>query len=316
MRLFARPIEHWPKAVFKDKIYRPWLPGLPIFLMDPAAIREEIAAFTAQLGRMRLSYLVAPDAFHEARATPLSDHARRLRATVDRMISRRRRSSPRGDLVDLLMNAEDPETGRVMDDATLRDNLLGFIVAGHETSAVTLAWALYLVTQDASTAGRLCGEIEEVTAGAPIDPQHVERLVFTRQVIQETMRLYPPAHTLTRVCMRETKVAEIKISAGSKILIPLYALHRHRMWWRDPDLFDPDRFGPDEPQPDRHIYLPFGAGPRTCLGAAFAMTELVVTLATLFRSANFSLVSGHCVWPAAELALRPDKGLPMMIRVS
>ena len=303
MRLFARPIEHWPKAVFKDKIYRPWLPGLPIFLMDPAAIREvlveqsdafphgalfrrvmrpvwghglltangaewrwqrrasapafrpsqmaalaprmrqvaevallrwraapaatiwnvaaetgqialeiildavlsggedldrgaireEIAAFTAQLGRMRLSYLVAPDAFHEARATPLSDHARRLRATVDRMISRRRRSSPRGDLVDLLMNAEDPETGRVMDDATLRDNLLGLIVAGHETSAVTLAWALYLVSQDASTAGRLRGEIEEVTAGAPIDPQHVERLVFTRQVIQETMRLYPPA---------------------------------------------------------------------------------------------------------------------------
>lgn len=116
--------------------------------------------------------------------------------------------------------------------------------------------------------------------------------------------------------MRETKVAEIKISAGSKILIPLYALYRHRMWWRDPDLFDPDRFGPDEPQPDRHIYLPFGAGPRTCLGAAFAMTELVVTLATLFRSANFSLVSCHCVWPAAELALRPDKGLPMMIRVS
>lgn len=214
------------------------------------------------------------------------------------------------------MNAEDPETGRVMDDATLRDNLLGFIVAGHETSAVTLAWALYLVSQHAPTAARLRREIEEVTAGAPIDRDHVERLVFTRQVIQETMRLYPAAHTLTRVSMRETQVAEVKIRAGSRVLIPVYALHRHRLWWRDPDLFDPDRFGPHEPQPDRHVYLPFGAGPRICLGAAFAMTELVVTLATLVRAADFALVSGHCVWPAAELALRPENGLPMLVRVS
>jgi cytochrome P450 len=283
--------------------------------IDRTTARARIEAFVSQLRRIRATYYFAPDKFHRGREDPETAEARSLRADVQRMIERRRHLPPRGDLVDLLMEAADPETGRAMDDETLRDNLLGFIVAGHETSAVALAWALYLVSEDPRTLERIRSEVTEATGGGPVEAVHVERLAFTRQVVQEAMRLYPPAHSLIRVCTKKTRVGDFTIRPGGRIVIPVYALHRHRLWWRDPDAFDPDRFAPSQPHPDRHLYMPFGAGPRICIGAAFAMTELVVLLATLVRHASFSLVPGHPVWPLAGLALTPEHGLPMRIRL-
>ena len=281
---------------------------------DRATLRGRIAAFVAQMARLRLSYFMAPDAWHANRPSRGSADAALLREEVARMVRRRRSAPPRGDLVDLLLQARDPESGRAMDDALVRDNLLGFIVAGHETSAVALAWALYLVSAHAPTAARVRAEAEAVGSGAAIGPGGVERLVFTRQVVQEALRLYPPGYALTRVCARTTELAGLTVRRGTRVMLPIYALHRHRRWWRDPDVFDPDRFGPDQPAPDRHIYMPFGAGGRVCLGAAFAMTELVVVLATLVREAAFTLEPGHRVWPAAGLTLRPEGGLPMTLR--
>lgn len=283
--------------------------------LDRATASTRIHAFMAELAPMKLSYFFAPDAHHEGRDEPRSDDARALLDDVDRMIARRRTAPPRGDLLDMLMTASDPETGRPMDDAILRDNLMGFIVAGHETSAVALAWALYLTSQDTRTADRICGEVAQVTGGGAVEAEHVERLVYTRQVVQETLRLYPSAHSLTRVCARTVEIEGVTIRRGSRVVLPIYAMHRHEKWWRDPNVFDPDRFAAGEPPPDRHLYMPFGAGPRICIGAAFAMTELVVVLATLVRSARFSPLSGHRVWPIAELALRPEGGLPMRVRV-
>jgi cytochrome P450 len=280
---------------------------------ERGSARSLVAAFLEQIRGMRLSYFLAPDGYHRFRTRPETAEARRLRAVVDQMIERRRRAPPRGDLLDLLMAAEDPETGRAMDDRILRDNLLGFIVAGYSTTALTLAWSIYLVSQHPPTAARLRAEIEEVTGGEPVASEHLGRLVFTRQVVNETLRLYPPAHSNTRICTRATTIGDIPMRAGRRVVMPIYALHRHRLWWRDPDRFDPDRFAPGEPAPDRHIYMPFGAGPRICIGAAFATTELVVTLATLIRAADFKLVPGHRVWPAAQLALAPEGGLPMTV---
>lgn len=284
--------------------------------IDRGTARARIGAFMAQLAPIKLSYLLAPDAFHAGRGSTGSAEAKALRVDVDHMVARRRSAAPRGDLVDLMMGTTDPQTGRPMDDVTLRDNLLGFIVAGHETSATALAWCLYLLSQDDRVATRVREDVEQVTSGGPVEADHVERLVYVRQVVSEAMRLYPPAHTITRVCTRTTEVAGTTIRRGTRVIVPIYALHRHRLWWRDPDLFDPDRFAPDAPPIDRHVYMPFGAGPRICLGAAFATTELVVVLATLVRSARFRLVPGHKVWPVGELALRPEGGLPMRITVA
>jgi cytochrome P450 len=283
--------------------------------LDRTAARTRIAALGEQLRPRRASYFLAPDRYHRGRQDAESAEGQALRADVQRMIERRRHAPPRGDLIDLLMGSSDPETGRTMDDETLRDNLLGFILAGHGTTAVALAWSLYLVSQHSQSAERIRAEVAEVTGGKPIDQEHVERLRFTRQVIQESMRLYPPVHSLIRVCTRKTQVGDFTIRPGGRVVIPIYALHRHRLWWRDPDLFDPDRFAPTEPHPDRHLYMPFGSGPRICIGAAFATTELVVLLATLVRNASFSLLPGHPVWPLADLVLHPQEGLPMHVRL-
>lgn len=281
---------------------------------DRATLRPRIGAFVAQLGQMRLSYFIAPDAFHAGRPSTATADGETLREEVARMVRRRRTAPPRGDLVDLLLAAIDPETGRAMDDVTVRDNLLGFIVAGHETSAMALGWAIFLMSQHAATAQRLRQEALDVAGDRPIGAQDVDRLVFARQVIQETMRLYPPGFSLTRVAARTVEAGGVRIRRGERVLAPVYAIHRHRKWWRDPDVFDPDRFA--APLPDRRVYMPFGAGPRFCLGAAFAMTELVVALATLARRADFHLAPGHRVWPVADLTLRPEGGLPMRVSIT
>jgi cytochrome P450 len=282
---------------------------------DQAGARERIVSVVDSISRMRLSYFLFPDRYHRARPSPETTDLPELRAAVDRMIARRRSAPARGDLLDLLMAAIDPETGRAMDDETLRDNLLGFILAGYGTTAMALTWGLYLLSQHPPSLARLRAEIDSVTGGEPVGPEHLDRLVFTRQVINETLRLYPSAHSMTRVCSRATRIGDLTVRAGQRVIIPIYALHRHRLWWQDPERFDPDRFAPSEPPPNRHIYMPFGAGPRICIGAAFAMLELTVILATWVRAADFNLAPGHDVWPVATLGLQSRDGMPMRVAV-
>ena len=279
---------------------------------DRETVRARMAAFVAHALKPRFSYMLAPDAYHDGKVNASGPDAAALRSDIEAMIRRRRTAPPRGDLVDQLLAAKDPETGQAMDDALLCDNLLGFIVAGHETSALALTWSIYLASAHAPTAERLRAEVNAVAGEAPIGPGHVEQLVFTRQVISEAMRLYPGALQLYRICTRPTELAGRAMTPGDRIVIPVYALHRHSRYWRDPHVFNPDRFAPGEPAPDRHVYMPFGAGPRICLGAAFAMTELVVVLATLMRGADFSVATGYKVWPSGGLTLRPERGLPMI----
>lgn len=278
---------------------------------ERAETETRVRAFLNQLDYRRLGYLFLPDRAHAGKRNKPAPEAVQLRADIDRMVARRRKAPPRGDLVDLLLGATDPETDRPMDDARLRDNLMGFILAGHETSAVTIGWALWLTASHAPTRDRIRAEVAAVTAGAPVGPEHLDALSFTRQVIQETLRLYPPGYQLTRVCVRDIEIDGRRIRAGTRILVPVYAMHRHRAHWRDPDAFDPDRFAPGTPLPDRHLYMPFGAGPRICLGAAFAMTELVVVLATLVRAAHFTPLSAP--WPVAGASIQPGGGLPMRV---
>lgn len=239
-----------------------------------------------------------------------------LKAMVDRMVARRRRQAARGDLVDLLMQAQDPETGRRMDDVLLRDNLLTFIGAGHETTALALTWSLYLLGAHPPTAARVRAEIAEVAGEASLTDELVQRLSFTRQVVQEAMRLYPSLPLLSRMCAEDVEVAGLKVTKGTFVFLPIYAVHRHRALWTDPDVFDPDRFSPER-SAGRHrfAYLPFGAGPRVCIGQAFAQTETVAILATLMRGAALEPDPGHKIRPVMRVSMRPQGGMPMTLRL-
>ena len=266
----------------------------------------QVEGLEAGLIRIRPSYFL-PDAWHAGREEPLTAEGRALAADILAMVRRRRKEPERGDLVDLLMTAG-------FDDELMADNLRGFMVAGHGTTALALTWALYLVAAHPPTAARIRAEADEVCGAGAVGPEQVQRLTFTRQVISAAMRLYPPAFLLSRVAQKDVELAGHKVKAGGRINIPIYAIHRHRKLWSDPDAFDPDRFAPGAAAPDRYSYLPFGAGPRICLGATFAMVEAVTVLATLVRAADFTLVPGHEVKLMSNVALYADGGMPLVVR--
>lgn len=283
---------------------------------DREVMQKQLRGLLADISKPKLSYFLMSDAYHADMRAAKSSHSKPLHNSLKSMVSRRRNAPPIADLVDLLLKARDPETGQGLDDDLMADNILGFIMAGHETTARTLTWALFLVASHPVTAAHIRQEVKSVAGNSPISPDHVDQLIFTRQVISETQRLYPQAFQLTRVAQRDCILAGEEVPDGTRIIIPVYALHRHRKYWTNPDSFDPDRFAPDMAKPNRYIYLPFGAGPRICLGASFAMMEAVTILATLVRGAEFEVSPKHKAWPVARASLVPKGGMPMIIKRS
>jgi cytochrome P450 len=241
--------------------------------------------------------------------------SRYLRDSINVITAARRSAGTEsGDLIDMLLSAADPETGRTMSDDEIGDNLLTFIAAGHETTALGLAWTFDLLSRHPEHAERALAEIETVTGGRPLEPGHIGQLAYTRQVFQEAMRLYPPAPIIARVTTKPFTLAGRAVPVGSMIYVPIYALHRHIALWERPEEFDPDRFAP-EPSKARHryAYMPFGGGPRVCIGSSFAMLEGVAILATLLRGVRLTRVAAEPPKPRMRLTLRP--GTPLMMRV-
>jgi cytochrome P450 len=196
----------------------------------------------------------------------------------------------------------------------LVDNLLTFITAGHETTAVALTWTFYLLSLHPSVEQRVVEEIERVTNGETINAAHVEALAYTRQVVLEAMRLYPPVPVVPRTPVREVTIGGEAIPPGVPVYIPIYAVHRHAALWEDVDRFDPERFRPEAVKGrDRYAYLPFGAGPRICIGMTFAMSEAVAILATLVRSVRLKVRAGHVPEFKMRATLRPAAGMPMTV---
>jgi len=271
--------------------------------IDREVFRHTVQSFFADISKLKPSYVLRSDAYHGRRPSWASSHRAEIIAHMSSLIENRRSTPPRGDLVDLLLTAEDPGTGMRLTDVQLADNLLGFILAGYETTAAALTWTLYLIASHKKTEQRLLAELEETGEG-----------VFTRQVISEAMRLYPPAFMLTRVTARSTILGSHKLKPGQRINIPIWAIHRSEQNWPDPHLFDPARFAPDRPAPRRYTYMPFGAGPRICIGAEFAMTEMTSILATLLPRVKIIPPDREHVWPKTELALVPHK--PMFVELS
>jgi cytochrome P450 len=238
---------------------------------------------------------------------------------VDELIADRRALLARGetaprDLLTLLLEAADPETGRGLSDIEVRANIVTFIGAGHETTANALSWSLYLLSQDDRARTRIEREVDDVLGDGPVEPHHLERLIYTRAVIDEAIRLYPPAPYMSRAAIADDRIGSLDIPAGSIVAISPYVLHRHRKLWDEPEAFRPERFLPEERgRIDRFAYLPFGAGPRVCIGASFSLQEAVIVLATIVRAVRLDLVEGHEVMPVQRITLRPGSGLPMRV---
>jgi cytochrome P450 len=240
-----------------------------------------------------------------------------LRRTIaDLIAAARANPRRRNDLCTRLSEAKNPETGEPMPPDMLLDSLLTFVMVGHESTAKAMTWGLYLLSQSEEWAERVRREVESVAGDGRISAEHIDRLVLTQQVVKEALRLYPPVPSICRYAAADCTLGGERIAAGTLVNIPIYVLHRHRQFWRDPDRFDPSRFAPDAAaKMSRLQFLPFGAGPRTCVGAAFATLEATTGLATLLRGAAFDLKPGHVPEPVSRVTLGPRGGMPMQVTV-
>lgn len=240
-----------------------------------------------------------------------------LRGTVHRLLARRR-AEPAGakDLLGRLLAARDPETGQPMGDDQLVDNLLTFLLAGHETTAKALTWSLYLLARAPQWQELIRREVVAVCGDRPLDQRHLGSLPVTTRVLKEALRLYPPAPIMSRMTARKITLGGHELPKGALIIIPVFAVHRHHRLWADPDRFDPDRFLPEaEADHVRTQFMPFGFGPRTCIGMAFAMIEATVLLASFVRAARFEWDGLHLPEPVSRVTLQPKGGMPLRVTV-
>jgi cytochrome P450 len=239
-----------------------------------------------------------------------------LHRTLEALIAHAQQSCTSGsDLLSAFTGATDPETGKSMNATDIRNNLLTFISAGHETTALALTWTFYLLSLHSDVEQRVRSEIAAAIGGGPIRPEHIEALTYTGQVFQEAMRLYPPASLIVRAARRDVQLDAERILAGTPVYVPIYAVHRHESLWSEPDRFDPSRFEPERAKSrDRYSYLPFGAGGRICIGQSFAQAEAMAVLATLLNSFQFRLRPGHNPQPRLRVTLRPVGGMPMRVQ--
>jgi cytochrome P450 len=242
---------------------------------------------------------------------------RRALVAVDRSIfdmirERRHGSQPTDDLLAMLMEARDADTGKGMSDQQLRNEVALMMFAGHETTSVTLSWALYLLSQNPEVEAQLHAELDQALGGRAPTLAELPNLPFNRAVIEETLRLYPPAFGITRQSVDADEFGGYRVPANASLTLVFYNVHRDPRFWSEPDRFDPSRFSAERSagRPP-FTYLPFGAGPRQCIGNQLALAEAQLVLASIAQRFQLRLVPGHPVRPNPIFTLRTSHGLPM-----
>lgn len=236
------------------------------------------------------------------------------RVVYDIIQERRKADQDRGDLLSMLMLAHDEETGAQMNDDHLRDEVKTLMLAGHETTANALTWAWYLLSQHPEVEQQLHAELDSVLQGRAPTMNDLSKLRYTRMVVDEVLRLYPPAPLMPRLVVADDAIGGYRIPAKSAVVISIYTLHRHPAFWDNPDGFDPERFAPErETRRPRFAYFPFGGGPRQCIGNNFALAEAQLVLATLAQRYRLRLAPGFTPVPEALITLRPRGGMPMLL---
>ncbi len=282
------------------------------------SLRRMLTQYGLRLGHPTLLDMVLPTAIPTPRDFARMAFRFRWLRLMNRIMRARPHSAPDGparDLFDLLLQARDPETGTGFTRPQLRDQMATLMLAGHETTALTLFWALYLLANVPGIQARVAAEVRDLDPATVAATPVLKTLPFTRAVIQETLRLYPPAFTLVRKAIEADRFGETTIPAGAIILIAPWVLHRHERLWDRPDTFDPGRFAGDPVLAHRFAYLPFGAGPRVCVGAQFALTEAVIVLAMLVQRFEIGLEDKEPVRPVAIITTQPDRAVGFRFRL-
>ena len=283
---------------------------------DGRILRDHLEHFTERLGHPRaLDFLLPlwmPSPHDFARRRFHAGMARVVLRIMDRRLALPPSDHAR-DLMELMAAARDPETGAAFSRAQLLDEVTTMLVAAHETTSLAMFWTLYLLSRAPEDQERLADE----ASAQELVPSNVERtlaaLVFTRAVASESLRLYPPAAVINRWALKDDRADGIDIPRGAMVVVSPWVLHHHKTFWQDPYAFDPSRFLPDAPPPSRFVYLPFGAGPRICVGAQLAMAEIALVLAALLRNFRVVCDDPHVPQPVSVIVTRPDR--PIQFRL-
>ena len=287
---------------------------------EPEEIRDAMSVYFNTIGKIDpLDLIGLPPSVPRISHLRVRSTLRFFEEAIDDIIAARRRrmtetsAAAANDILTLLLGALDPETGQGMTEAEVRSNILTFIAAGHETTANTITWSLFLLSQSDEWRARVEAEARR-EIGGPVAGL-ADRLVETRAVIDEAVRLYPPIAAISRVAKGPDELGGERVKRGTMIVIAPYVLHRHQLYWDEPDAFDPTRFlGKARHEIDRYAYIPFGTGIRTCIGSAFALQEATLILATVMKNFAIALAPGTEVWPLLRVTLRPANGLPLIIK--
>ncbi|MBE9208376.1 cytochrome P450 [Nostoc sp. LEGE 06077] len=235
---------------------------------------------------------------------------------IYKLIQQRRHSQEKtNDLLTMLMEAKDEQTGQQMDDKLLRDEVATLMLAGHETTANTLSWTWMLLSQNPQVREKLQSELYQVLQGKLPTLEDLGKLVYTQQVIKESMRLYPPVSLMGREAAVDTKIGDYEIPQGTSIMISQWVMHRHPKYFENPEVFQPERWTEElEKQLPKGVYIPFGDGPRICIGKGFAQMEAALLLATIAQNFQIDLVPEYPIVPQPSITLRPENGLKVEIK--
>lgn len=273
-----------------------------------ATLRDFVMEYGERLARPHFLDLLLPLNWPSPQDFSRARFRKRWTAFIGTLMAERRAAgksegAPPNDLFDLMGAARDPETGEAFTDEQLGDQVATMILAGHETTATALFWSLYLLALDPATQEQVAAEVQGATANGALD---LDRLKFTRAVVDETMRLYPPAFLIARAAAGPDTIAGMPVRKNDVILIAPWLLHRHEKLWRDPNAFVPARFMTGPP-PDRFAYLPFGVGARVCIGAHFALVEATLALAKMIGAFRVGLLDKEPVLPLGVVTTQPDR---------
>jgi cytochrome P450 len=291
--------------------------------LDSTAGRDVYHAFTAferSVANVALGRLLLGKPFAKVPQPPAVNEACRvIRGHFNTMLDDWTAAGGKesDDIAGAIIAARDPETGLGFSREELIDQIGVFFLAGHETTASVLTWTFFVLSQRPEIVERMRAEIADVAGEGPILIEHAKKMAFTRNVFREALRLYPPITFIPRVAAVDTEIAGRTVKRGTMVMIAPWTLHRHHAFWRNPDVFDPDRFAPDREKDIRTgTYIPFGLGPRICVGAAFATVESSLILASLVRRYDFTALDPESVKPVSRLTTRPKQEIMIRIRMA